>query len=162
MIISDNRNHRHRCPPLLRPPDRPATKCGESSDVILGRTNPVPGLRSIAGEDDKLARDAGGELRLVAKDDERAWIVPDDDPIVPAVQALARRVHLALGCSHHGLVDVRVDPAGRPWFLEAGPYCSFAPSSVVVTMAAAAGVGVVELFADAVAVARAAPPVATS
>ena len=30
-------------------------------------------------------------------------------------------------------------PAGTPWFLEAGPYCSFSPQSVVVTMMRAAG-----------------------
>ncbi len=109
-----------------------------------------PVTKPIRGEADKLARSDDGDLRLVAKDAEHAWIVTDDDPAVAAVQDLARRVHVALGCRHHGLVDVRIDPDGKPWFLEAGPYCSFAPSSVVVTMAAAAGIGLVELFGDAV------------
>ncbi len=109
-----------------------------------------PVTKPIRGEDDKLARNADGDLRLVAKDGDHAWIVADHDPVVPAVQALARTVHLALGCVHHGLVDVRVDPDGRPWFLEAGPYCSFAPSSVVVMMAAAAGIELADLFIGAV------------
>lgn len=112
-----------------------------------------PVTKPIRGEDDKLADDGDGRLRLVAKDDTRAWIVADDDPVTPAVHELARTVHRALGCRHHGLVDVRIDPSGRPWFLEAGPYCSFAPSSVVVTMAAAAGIGLEELFTDAIEVA---------
>ncbi len=106
--------------------------------------------KPIRGEDDKLARDADGDLRLVAKDADHAWIVTPDDPVVPAVQDLARTVHRAIGCTHHGLVDVRIDPDGTPWFLEAGPYCSFSPSSVVSTMAAAAGIGLDELFAEAV------------
>lgn len=110
-----------------------------------------PVAKPIRGADDKLSRDPSGDLYLVAKDAERAWIVDADDPVVGVVHELARTVHVAVGCGHHGLVDVRIDPAGRPWFLEAGPYCSFAPSSVVVTMAAAAGLGLVELFADAVA-----------
>ncbi|MDT7743739.1 MAG: D-alanine-D-alanine ligase, partial [Actinomycetota bacterium] len=40
----------------------------------------------------------------------------------------------------YGLFDFRVDPDGRPWFLEAGLYCSFARTSVVVMMAAQGGV----------------------
>lgn len=110
-----------------------------------------PVAKPIRGAADKLSRDEAGDLHLVAKDADHAWIVAEDDPVVGDVHDLARTVHVAVGCHHHGLVDVRIDPEGRPWFLEAGPYCSFAPSSVVVTMAAAAGIGLVELFADAVA-----------
>lgn len=122
--------------------------------------------KPIRDADDKLARSPAGDLRLVAKDDDHAWIVDDDDPAVAAVHELARTAHVALGCRHHGLVDVRIDPDGRPWFLESGPYCSFAPSSVVVTMAAAAGIALDELFADAVDLAlgsgTVAPPPAVS
>ena len=102
----------------------------------------------------KLARTDDGDLRLVAKDDSQAWIVSDEDPVVPDVQALAVAAHEALGCGHHGLVDVRIDPDGRPWFLEAGPYCSFSPSSVVAVMAAAAGIDLERLFTEAVDLAR--------
>lgn len=62
----------------------------------------------------------------------------------------AKLAHEALGCRHYSLFDFRIDPAGRPWLLEAGLYCSFARSSVIATMAAAAGIGVPELFATAV------------
>lgn len=98
---------------------------------------------------DKLARH-DGELALVAKDAAHAWIVDPADPVVPAVAAAARAAHVALGCRHYSLFDFRIDPAGRPWLLEAGLYCSFARSSVVATMAAAVGIEVGQLFADTV------------
>ena len=62
----------------------------------------------------------------------------------------ARRCHAALGCRHYSLFDFRIDPAGQPWFLEAGLYCSFARQSVIPTMAAAAGLPVPDLFAAAI------------
>lgn len=102
---------------------------------------------------DKLRRTSDGELELVAKDSAHAWIVDVADPLTARVQDAARRCHVALGCRHYGLFDFRVDPAGTPYFLEAGLYNSFAPSSVIAVMAAAAGIGVQELFCDAVALA---------
>jgi len=95
-------------------------------------------------------RAEGGELGLVAKDATRAWTVDPADPVTEAVWAAARTCHEALGCRHHGLFDFRIDPAGRPWFLEASLYCSFARKSVVVMMAEAAGIPLGELFATAV------------
>lgn len=112
---------------------------------------PVGDLAPIRGEADKLARSEQGELGLVAKGAGRAWMVPADDPVVPAVAAAARACHTALGCRDYGLFDFRIDPDGRPWFLEAGPYCSFAPTSVVVMMAEAAGIGLPTLFDEMVA-----------
>ena len=76
--------------------------------------------------------------------------MPPDDPVNAAVGRAAERAHRALGCRDYSLFDFRIDPAGRPWLLEAGLYCSFAPASVVATMAAAEGVGVAELFAATV------------
>jgi D-alanine-D-alanine ligase len=58
--------------------------------------------------------------------------------------------HRALTCRHYSLFDFRIDPAGEPWFLEAGLYCSFARKSVVSTMASAAGIPLAELFRAAV------------
>lgn len=95
---------------------------------------------------DKLGRSGGGDLRLVAGDAGRAWIVSDDDPVVEPVWRAARACFRALGCRHYGLFDFRIDPDGVPWFLEAGPYCSFAPSSVIVKMAAAHGYSLPALF----------------
>lgn len=104
-------------------------------------------VRSAA---DKLARGADDQLHLVAKDPARAWIVRTDDPVTAAVWDAAVRCHEALRCRHYGLFDFRIDPDGRPWFLEAGLYCSFATQSVVAVMAAAAGIGLPELFATAI------------
>ncbi len=108
-------------------------------------TNPVRGYA------DKISRTGGGDLRLMAKDGARAWIVDPADPLSSRVWDVARACHEALGCRDYSLFDFRIDPAGRPWFLEAGLYCSFARSSVIPMMAAAAGIGVDDLFATAVA-----------
>ena len=108
-----------------------------------------PDRKPIRLADDKIAPTADGEVRLVAKDASYAWIVADDDPVTAAVHDAARRAHLALGCRDYSLFDFRIDPDGRPWFLEAGLYCSFAQQSVVSVMAAAAGIGLDDLFADA-------------
>lgn len=102
--------------------------------------------KPIRQAEDKLARAGDGGLYLVAKDPSRAWIVAEDDPVTERVWNAARRCHAALGCRHYSLFDFRVDPRGHPWFLEAGPYCSFAPGSVVATMAAATGVNPTQLF----------------
>ncbi|WP_310768674.1 D-alanine--D-alanine ligase [Mycobacterium sp. Z3061] len=104
--------------------------------------------KPIRDQADKLRRTDDGGLYLVAKDTRHAWIVPTDDPVTEVVWEAARRCHQALGCRHYSLFDFRIDPAGKPWFLEAGLYCSFAPTSVIAVMAAAAGIDVTELFAD--------------
>ena len=105
-----------------------------------------PRSAPIRGYGDKLASGDDGDLHLVAKEPTKAWIVDVEDPITEAVWAMARTCHSALGCRHYSLFDVRVDPGGRPWFLEAGLYCSFARKSVICTMAAATGVDTAELF----------------
>ncbi|MGB5950955.1 MAG: hypothetical protein WBG57_00400 [Ornithinimicrobium sp.] len=107
-----------------------------------------PLTKPIRGEDDKLRRGDDGQLGLVAKDAEHAWIVEGDDPVVPAVHEAARRAHRAMGCRDYSLIDLRIDPAGEPWFLEASLYCSFAPTSVLAVMAGSAAIGVDELFAS--------------
>ena len=107
-------------------------------------TNPV------RGHADKISRTGGGDLRLMAKDGTRAWIVDAADPLTARVWDVARACHTALGCRDYSLFDFRVDPCGRPWFLEAGLYCSFARSSVIPVMAAAAGLPVEGLFRSAV------------
>lgn len=108
---------------------------------------------------DKLARTDDGELRLVAKDAEHAWLVDPEDPVVARVHAAARAAHRALGCRDYSLFDFRIDADGEPWFLEAGLYCSYAEQSVVAVMARAAGLGVPDLLARGVAQALARGPV---
>lgn len=102
--------------------------------------------KPVRHRDDKLSRDADGELYLVAKDSTRSWIVDPDDPVTAAVWDAARRCHTALGCRHYSLFDFRIDPSGQAWFLEAGLYCSYAEKSVIPVMARAAGLSVPELF----------------
>ena len=105
-----------------------------------------PGRKPIRTREDKLARTDSGDLYLVAKDRAKAWIVADDDTLTQRVWAEARRCHVALGCRHYSLFDFRIDRDGRPWFLEAGLYCSYAPGSVIAVMASAIGLSLPELF----------------
>lgn len=106
--------------------------------------------RPIRTYGEKIARDGNGELRLLAKEPAEAWIVDPDDPITERVWDVARKCHVALGCRHYSLFDFRIDPAGEPWFLEAGLYCSFARQSVISVMAKASGLDTSELFQIAI------------
>jgi D-alanine-D-alanine ligase len=119
--------------------------------------------RPVRSYDDKLAPSDTG-LRLVAKDDPDVVIVDPDDPVTARVWDAARRCHVALGCRDYSLFDFRIDPEGRPVFLEASLYCSFAPSSVLAVMAAAGGIALDELLETAIggAVRRGAVPSAAS
>jgi D-alanine-D-alanine ligase len=104
--------------------------------------------KPIRDAGDKLGRRADGDLMLMAKDGIRARMVDPGDPLTATVAEVAKRCHVALGCRHYSLFDFRIDPAGEPWFLEAGLYCSFAGQSVISMMAAAAGIALPELFAS--------------
>ena len=112
----------------------------------LEEYNVDPRERPIRLPADKIARADDGDLSLVAKDVTRAWIVDPDDPVTERVWQAAARCHVALGCRHYSLFDFRIAPAGRPWFLEASLYCSFAGKSVISVMARAAGIDLPELF----------------
>lgn len=57
-----------------------------------------------------------------------------DRDLYDKLHSLATKSHVALGCRHYSLYDVRVDPDGNPFFIEASPYCSFSPKSALVTM----------------------------
>jgi D-alanine-D-alanine ligase len=110
-----------------------------------------PSGKPVRDAGDKLARDDTGELRLVAKERTKAWIVDPGDPVTESVWEVAKRCHVALGCRDYSLFDFRIDPSGQPWFLEAGLYCSFAETSVIPVMARAAGTPTNELFVMALA-----------
>merc|ERR1719240_1710037 len=69
-----------------------------------------------------------------------------DETLRGKLEHLATRSHRALGCRDYSLYDVRIDPQGKPYFLEACLYCSFAPKSVIVTMSAGKGTGQREVF----------------
>ena len=123
---------------------------GELVPLPLEEYNVDPDERPIRRHDDKIRRDGSGDLELVAKESTKAWIVDPGDPITQRVWEAAKKCHVALGCRHYSLFDFRIDPEGNPWFLEAGLYCSFARKSVISVMAAAAGIGVEDLFAGAI------------
>ncbi|NES99008.1 MAG: D-alanine--D-alanine ligase [Sphaerospermopsis sp. SIO1G2] len=99
---------------------------------------------------DKLKQNDDGNLDCAAKDGIKAWMVDSQDPITDKVQAVAKKCHTALGCRHYSLFDFRIDPNGEPYFLEAGLYCSFAPKSVISTMAKAGGIDLDELLEIAI------------
>lgn len=106
----------------------------------------VDAAHPVRTYDDKLADTGDGQLRLVAKTADRAWTVPVGDPVTARVWQAARASHTALGCRQYSLFDFRVDPDGRPWFLEASLYCSFATTSVLTVMSQAAGLALPDLF----------------
>ncbi len=105
----------------------------------------------IRNHEDKISQTGSGELQLVAKESSKAWIVDVRDPLTARVWDVAKKCHVALGCRQYSLFDFRIDPAGQPWFLEAGLYCSFARQSVIPMMAAAAGISLPDLFQTALA-----------
>ena len=124
---------------------------GELICLPLEEYNVDPDTRPIRSYQDKISRTADGAVSLVAKDVASAWIVDPADPLTGRVWELAKKCHRALGCRDYSLFDFRIDPAGRPWFLEAGLYCSFAKQSVIPMMAKAAGIELPDLFAAAIA-----------
>jgi D-alanine-D-alanine ligase len=109
-----------------------------------------PHSKPIRNHADKLQQTDDGNLRFAAKDNIKSWIVDPNDPMTHKVQEVAKKCHQALGCRHYSLFDFRIDPKGQPWFLEAGLYCSFAPKSVISSMAKAAGIPLNELLITAI------------
>jgi D-alanine-D-alanine ligase len=102
--------------------------------------------KPIRNYNDKINQNKNGDLNLVAKDSTKAWIVDPSNPVTERVWDAAKKCHIALGCRHYSLFDFRIDPSGKPWFLEAGLYCSFAQKSVIQMMAKAAGIPLEQLF----------------
>ena len=94
----------------------------------------------------KLTQAEDGSLDLTSKHNPQSWIVDVDDPLTEQVHRVAKVCHQSLGCRDYSLFDFRIDPDGRPWFLEAGLYCSFSPSSILVAMAEAAGMPLKKTF----------------
>ena len=100
----------------------------------------------IRATSSKLTQTDDGDLDLTSKHNPQSWIVDVDDPLTKKVWAAARMCHQSLGCRDYSLFDFRIDANGRPWFLEAGLYCSFSPSSILVAMAEAADMPLKTLF----------------
>ncbi|WP_341731910.1 D-alanine--D-alanine ligase [Microcoleus sp. EPA2] len=100
-------------------------------------------IRSYA---DKLKQNDDGSLGYAAKDSTKSWIVDISDSATERVWDMARKSHIALGCRDYSLFDFRIDPQGKPWFLEAGLYCSFAQKSVLSAMTKASGTSLDSFF----------------
>ncbi|MCC3433449.1 MAG: D-alanine--D-alanine ligase, partial [Microcoleus sp. PH2017_04_SCI_O_A] len=94
----------------------------------------------------KLKQNDDGSLGYAAKDSTKSWIVDISDSATERVWDMARKSHIALGCRHYSLFDFRIDPQGKPWFLEAGLYCSFAQKSVLSAMTKASGTSLDTFF----------------
>ena len=105
-----------------------------------------PDTQPIRTYADKLQQNDDGSLTGSTKNSTRPWVVDTSDPITERVWAEARKCHIALGCRHYSLFDFRIDPDGKPWFLEAGLYCCLAEKSVISVMAKASGISLDTLF----------------
>ncbi|WP_193198816.1 D-alanine--D-alanine ligase [Nostoc sp. MG11] len=125
-------------------------KDGELIGLPLEEYLVDPHDKPIRNHADKLQQTEDGDLRFAAKDNIKSWIVDPNDPITQKVQQVAKKCHQALGCRYYSLFDFRIDPNGQPWFLEAGLYCSFAPKSVISSMAKAAGIPLNDLLITAI------------
>lgn len=99
----------------------------------------------IRGAADKLVTNERGVPVTVTTGGRKCPADIDDD-LRSKLELLCVRSHKALGCRDYSLYDVRVDPDGNPFFLEACLYCSFAPKSVIVGMCGARQQSQQEIF----------------
>lgn len=95
---------------------------------------------------DKIIQSGNGPIELTSRLKQTSSCVDAEDDINATVHEMSKLAYRALGCRHYGLFDFRIDTHGKPWFLEAGLYCSFAQSSVICTMARYGGISLQELF----------------
>jgi D-alanine-D-alanine ligase len=118
-----------------------------------GSLDVLPGIEYILDPDEpirtsaaKLSTDSRG-VATKPNPSTRRKCPADIDPVLQGkLEQLATRAHRALGCRDYSLYDVRVDPEGEPYMLEACLYCSFAPKSVIVLMAGAKDMTQQEVF----------------
>jgi len=87
----------------------------------------------IRSSEDKISTDDKAKELTFAPVD-RKTPADIDDVLHKKLYDMANKSHEALGCRHYSLYDVRVDPDGNPFFIEASPYCSFSPRSALVGM----------------------------
>ncbi|WP_293351893.1 MULTISPECIES: ATP-grasp domain-containing protein [unclassified Microcoleus] len=121
-------------------------KAGELVCLPLEEYALDPDTKPIRSYADKLKQNDDGHLSLTSKNITKSWIVDKSDPITERVWDMARKSHIALGCRDYSLFDFRIDPQGKPWFLEAGLYCSFAQKSVLSAMTKASGTSLDSFF----------------
>lgn len=106
-------------------------------------------LEDVREQKHKLGTDASGKLLTGDANISEAFAVAkaEGERICPAqlephvharIDDLAKNAHKALGCKYYSLFDVRINPEGFPFMLEACLFCSFSPHSVVVSLASKA------------------------
>jgi D-alanine-D-alanine ligase len=98
----------------------------------------LPAEKPIRASNDKLVTDSRG-VPVTVTTGGRQCPADIEPALREKLEQLATRSHRALGCKYYSLYDVRVDPEGEPYFLEACLYCSFAPKSVIVGMSIGQG-----------------------
>merc|ERR1712066_854 len=108
-------------------------------EYFLNDENPIRASK------DKLVTDGRG-VPVTVTTGGRKCPADIDGVLRKKLQSLATRSHTALGCRDYSLYDVRIDPKGEPYFLEACLYCSFAPKSVIVGMCGGRGQQQKEVF----------------
>jgi len=96
-------------------------------EYFLNESNPIRTSK------DKLVTNAKGVPTTVTTGG-RKCPADIDETLRGKLEHMCRESHKALGCRDYSLYDVRIDPQGEPYFLEACLYCSFAPKSVIVAM----------------------------
>lgn len=74
-----------------------------------------------------------------------------DAALEARLHALSLRVYAALGCLDFARLDVRVDAAGQPWFIEINPLPTFAPDGTFAIIAELAGQPYPDFLADVLA-----------
>ena len=148
---------RPRC--WSRPTSSSAARCAAGSSSGTASWSPAAGgVRRRRGDAsrsattaDKIGRDDDGELGLVAKDAEHAWIVDPADPVDRAGAggrpALPPRRWAAATTASSTSASTRTGSRGssRPGSTARSP-----EQSVVAVMAAAAGIGLEDLLAEMV------------
>jgi len=88
----------------------------------------------IRTPNDKITTDAKGQPTGLASGG-RKCPADVDDNLMAKLSDAAIKSHRALGCRDYSLYDFRISPDNEVYFLEACLYCSFAPRSVIVSMA---------------------------
>merc|ERR1719486_1820437 len=101
-------------------------------EYFLNESNPIRASK------DKLLTDERG-VPITVTTGGRKCPADIDETLRGKLEHLCVQSHRALGCKDYSLYDVRIDPEGEPYFLEACLYCSFAPKSVIVAMSVGGG-----------------------
>jgi len=117
-----------------------------------GELQPLPCIeykinkKNIRSYSDKLEGDVN-DLKQAASTITRFLDELEDQELVKKVQMIAKDVHKALGCQDFSQIDCRVSDDGQVYVLEANPFCSFGPLSLLTKLAVHLGIEAGSLYA---------------